>query len=121
MQLRRLADDQIRKSTGGLRLNDVLVPTYDPNFWNRVKEPKRLKPDQEKFLDTKRLDKVPAKFDPSNYNKGTYNESELHCEPCDVWVRSRHEMQAHKEGDNHKKKSAPVQRFYCELCLVQVP
>ena len=30
-------------------------------------------------------------------------------------------MQAHKEGANHKKKSAKVQRFRCQLCLIEVP
>ena len=126
MQLRREKDDQVRRNTGGLGLNDVLVPNednYDPNFWNRERGPQKLRPDQERFLNTKRLDSIPSKFDPSNYDHGQYkfNESELYCEPCDVWVRSRDQMQAHKEGANHKKKSAKIQRFQCRLCLIEVP
>ena len=126
MQLKRLKDDQVRKTTGGLGLNDVLVPNYDnydPNFWNREKGPQKLRPDQERFLNTERLDAVPAKFNPDRYDHGQYkfNESELYCEPCDVWVRSRDQMQAHKEGANHKKKSAKIQRFSCRLCLIEVP
>ena len=62
---------------------------------------------------------MPAKFDAKSYDNGQY-EKELHCEECGVWVRSRDQMQAHKEGANHKKKSAKVQRFWCKLCRVQV-
>ena len=75
------------------------------------------------YLDTKRLDKMPAKFDKRTYDNGQYKfqKDEMYCEPCDVWVRSRDQMQAHKEGANHKKKSAKVQRFECKLCLIEVP
>ena len=105
-------------------LNDVLVPkcdNFDPNFWVQDKGPQKLRPAQERFLDTERFDAVPANFDSSKYDYGEYksNESELFCEPCNVQVRYRHQMQVHKEGANHKKKFAKVQRFYCPLCLVQ--
>ena len=125
MQLRRLKDHEIRNKTGK-SLNDNLVPTYDDydkDFWNQNKGARKLRPEQERFLDTKRLDNVPAKFNRERYDNGQYkfNANELHCEVCDVWVRSRDQMQAHKEGANHKKKSAKVQRFRCQLCLIEVP
>ena len=41
-------------------------------------------------------------------------------EDCGVWTRSRAEMQNHKNGKNHNKKSAKVYRFECHLCLVTV-
>ena len=114
----------IRRKTGGWGLNDVLVPkcdNFDPNFWVQDKGPQKLRPAQERFLDTERFDAVPANFDSSKYDYGEYksNEAELFCEPCNVQVRYRHQMQVHKEGANHKKKFAKVQRFYCPLCLVQ--
>ena len=125
MQLRRLKDHEMRTKTGK-SLNDNLVPSYDDydeDFWNRNKGARKLRPEQERFLDTKRLDDVPAKFNRERYDNGQYkfNEKELYCEDCDVWVRSRDQMQAHKEGANHKKKSAKVQRFRCQLCLIEVP
>ena len=122
MQLRRLKDHEVRSKTGR-SLNDVLVPNYQDYDWNKERGDRKLRPDQERFLDTKRLDSVPAKFDAKSYDNGQYryDEKELHCEECDVWVRSRDQMQAHKEGANHKKKSAKVQRFRCQLCLIEVP
>jgi len=70
-----------------------------------------------------RLDSVKAKFDNDLYDYGQfkYNEEELYCDICDVWTRSRDQMQAHKEGANHKKKSTKVQRYQCKLCLIEVP
>ena len=123
-QLRRLKDDEIRNKTGK-SLNDNLVPSYadyKENFWNENKGPRKLRPEQERFLDTEWLDDVPAKFDREGYDYGQYkyNEEEMYCEHCDVWVRSRDQMQAHKEGANHKKKSAKVQRFHCQLCRIDV-
>ena len=49
------------------------------------------------------------------------NEKELYCETCDVWVRSRDQMQAHKDGANHKKMSAKVAVYECKLCFIKVP
>lgn len=126
MQLRRLKDNAVRGATGGRGLNDVLIPNnenFDENFWYREKGPQKLRPEQERFLDTKRLDAVPAKFDSRTYDNGQYrfDERENYCEDCDVWVRSRDQMQAHKEGANHKKKSAKVHRYQCKLCLIEVP
>ena len=120
-QLRRLKDHEMRKKTGK-SLMDNLVPTYDEDFWNRNKGPRNLRPEQERFLDTKQFDNVPAKFNRESYDNGQYrlSEKELHCEVCDVWVRSRDQMESHKEGANHKKKSAPVQRFQCQLCHIKV-
>merc|ERR1712130_425608 len=70
-----------------------------------------------------RLETVKAKFDDESYDYGQfkYNEEELYCNICDVWTRSRDQMQAHKEGANHKKKSTKVQRYQCKLCLIEVP
>ena len=58
----------------------------------------RLRPEQERYLDSKRLDSMKAKFDPETYDHGQYkyNKEELYCSDCDVWVRSRDQMQAHK-------------------------
>jgi len=125
MQLKRLKDHKSRLATGR-GLQDNLVPdqtTFDENYWKREKGPQKLRPEQERFLDTGRHDRMPAKFDRRTYDYGQYkfDENELYCQDCDVRVRSRDQMQAHKEGANHKKKSAKVQRFECKLCLIEVP
>ena len=64
-----------------------------------------------------------SRFDSKDYDYGEvkYREKEQHCEICDVWTRSMDQMQAHRDGANHKKKSANVQRFSCSLCLIEVP
>jgi len=124
MQAKRLKDAEIRSKTGGRSLNDVLVPHgYDENFWTRDRGPRKLRPEQERMLDTERLNQIPAKFSARNYDNGQYrfDRKELYCEDCDVWVRSRDQMQMHKEGANHKKKSAKVTRYRCDLCLIEVP
>lgn len=74
-------------------------------------------------MDTSRFDNIPAKFDPKNYDHGQfkYKQAENYCEKCDVYTKTRDQMQAHKEGANHKKMSAKVQRFRCDLCLIDVP
>ena len=36
-------------------------------------------------------------------------------------MRSRDQMQAHKDGANHKKMSSKVAVFECKLCLIKVP
>ena len=89
----------------------------------RERGTRSLRPEQERFLDTARLDTVKAKFDKDNYDHGEfrYKRSELYCDSCDVWVRSRDQMQAHKEGANHKKKSSRVAVCECKLCLIKVP
>ena len=116
----------MRQRTGGLGLGDLLQPSsemYDEKYWDRERGQRSLRPEQERFLDTARLDKVQAKFDPTNYDHGQfrYKRKELYCESCDVWVRSRDQMQAHREGANHKKKSSRVAVFECQLCLIKVP
>ena len=124
MQAKRLKDAEIRSKTGGRSLNDVLVPHgYDENFWIRDRGPRKLRPEQERMLDTERLNQIPAKFSARDYDNGQYrfDRKELYCEDCDVWVRSRDQMQMHKEGANHKKKSAKVTRYRCDLCLIEVP
>ena len=85
MQLRRLKDHEVRSKTGR-SLNDVLVPNYQDYDWNKERGDRKLRPDQERFLDTKRLDSVPAKFDAKSYDNGQYryDEKELHCEECDA-------------------------------------
>lgn len=124
-QLKRLQDRMIRERTG-LGISDVLTPDceiYDEKYWDREKGARRLLPEQERFLDTKRLNNVKAKFNAKNYDNGQYrcNEKELYCETCDVWVRSRDQMQAHKDGANHKKMSAKVAVYECKLCFIKVP
>eukprot|EP00092_Neocalanus_flemingeri_P008772 GFUD01009445.1.p1 GENE.GFUD01009445.1~~GFUD01009445.1.p1 ORF type:complete len:463 (+),score=149.43 GFUD01009445.1:53-1390(+) len=128
MQQQRLRDNEVRMATGGRGLNDMLRPDkdslqYDDSYWDRERGTRKLRPEQERFLDTSRLDTVKAKFDSEEYDYGQfkYREKELYCDICDVWTRSRDQMQAHKEGANHKKKSAKVQRFQCKLCLIEVP
>ena len=128
MQQQRLRDSEVRTVTGGRGLNDMLRPNqdcfnYDDNYWDRERGARKLRPEQERFLDTSRLDSVKAKFDNDLYDYGQfkYNEEELYCDICDVWTRSRDQMQAHKEGANHKKKSTKVQRYQCKLCLIEVP
>jgi len=128
MQQQRLRDSEVRHVTGGRGLNDMLRPdqdcfNYDDSYWDRERGARKLRPEQERFLDTSRLDSVKAKFDNDVYDFGQfkYNEEELYCDICDVWTRSRDQMQAHKEGANHKKKSTKVQRYQCKLCLIEVP
>ena len=125
MQLNRLKDNEVRQASGMQKgLKDVLVPSgFDQNFWNKERGPRKLRPEQERMLDTSRFDQMPTKFDPSSYDNGQYrfDENELYCSVCDVWVRSRDQMQAHKDGANHQKKSAKIKRYECTLCLIQVP
>jgi len=129
MQQKRLRDNEVRMGTMWEKgLDDVLKPdkeslNYDDSFWDRERGPRKLRPEQERFLDTRRLDMIKPKFDPKGYDYGQFRhkEEEMHCEVCDVWTKSRDIMQAHKEGINHKKKSAKVQRFQCTLCLIEVP
>jgi len=128
-QQQRLRDREVRARTGGFGLNDVLrldasKMQYDDRFWVEQKsKEKKLRPEHERFLDTSRFDNIPAKFDPNNYDHGQfkYKEKENYCEKCDVYTKTRDQMQAHKEGANHKKMSAKVQRFRCDLCLIDVP
>jgi len=121
---RRLQEKEMRELTGGqYGLSEMLMPSrevYDPDFWNKEKGPKRLRPEQERFLDTKRLDLIPAKFDPKKFNMNERRE-ELYCSDCDVWVKSRNQMQNHKEGAKHLKRTAKVMVFECKLCHVNVP
>ena len=66
-----------------------------------------------RFLDTKRLDNVPAKYDHRNYDHGQFKfkkeydllawaqcspffPRENYCDKCDVWTKTRDQMQAHK-------------------------
>ena len=128
MQQQRLRDSEVRMVSGGRGLNDMLRPDkdslkYDDSYWDRERGARKLRPEQERFLDTDRLDSVKAKFDSEDYDYGQfkYKQEELYCDICDVWTRSRDQMQAHKEGANHKKKSAKVQRYQCKLCLIEVP
>lgn len=128
-QQQRLRDKEVRARTGGFGLSNVLKPdnvkmNYDDKFWvqNRGKN-RKLKPEQERFLDTKRLDNITAKFDGRNYDHGQFkfDMKENYCEKCDVWTKTRDQMQAHREGANHRKMSAKIQRYRCALCLIDVP
>ena len=116
----------MRIATGGPGLSDLLRPSsmrFDENFWNREKGPSKLRPEQERFLDTKRFDRVPAKFDKDNYDyrQSRSQEKELYCSDCDVWVRARDQMQVHKEGKEHRRRSVKVPVYECKLCLISVP
>jgi len=127
MQQKRMRDNEVRLATGGRGLNDMLRPDhhsldYDESYWHREDRARRgkvLLPEQEKFLDVNRVDTMRAKFDARKYDMGQYkfNEKEMHCSVCDVWTKSRHDMEAHMAGQNHKKKSAKVQRFQCNICV----
>ena len=123
MQLRRLTDNYVRQSTGmRMGLNAVLAPVdFDPEFWNKNRGPRKLRPDQERMYDNDRFDEMPTKFDEKESKQYKLDEKMLHCEDCNVWVRSRSDMEAHKAGSNHQKRSAPIRRFECSLCLIQVP
>ena len=44
-----------------------------------------------------------------------------YCAKCDIWTKSRDQMLIHKEGANYKKMSVNVQRYRCEMCLIDVP
>lgn len=129
LQQQRIRDKEVRAKTGGYGLNDVLKVdnvkmNYDNDFWDKQKQkPRVLRPEQERFLDIKRLDNVPAKYDHRNYDHGQFKfkKEENYCDKCDVWTKTRDQMQAHKEGANHRKMSAKVQRYRCKLCLIDVP
>lgn len=128
-QQQRLRDKEVRARTGGYGLNEVLKPdskkmNYDDRFWLEQKgKNRKLKPEQERYLDTDRLNSIPAKFDKRTYDHGqfTFKMEENYCEKCDVWTKTRDQMQAHKEGANHRKMSVKIQRFRCNLCLIDVP
>ena len=110
--------------TGGRGTSDLLMPSedvYDSDYWNKEKGPRRLRPEQERYLDTKRFDRLQPKFDQESYRKARPSEKELHCSDCDVWVKTKDQMQAHKEGKEHRKRTAKVQVFECKLCLISVP
>ena len=110
--------------TGGRGTSDLLMPSedvYDSDYWNKEKGPRRLRPEQERYLDTKRFDRLQPKFDQESYRKARPTEKELHCSDCDVWVKTKDQMQAHKEGKEHRKRTAKVQVFECKLCLIKVP
>lgn len=125
MQQQRLMDNALRVGTGyGLKARN---PTsgkveYDSSFRQRERGPRNLKPEQKRWLDEKGLDKIESKFKLNDYDRGQFNTSnpEFHCEPCGVWVKQRDQMQAHKEGKNHKKKCEKVIRHHCEICLIDV-
>ena len=123
-QKRRLLDRDVRELTGGRGISDLVKPArmvYDDNFWNREKGQRRLRPEQERFLDTKRFDRIQSKFDKDKYRQSRTKEEELYCSDCDVYVRTRDQMQAHQEGKEHRRRSGKVPVFECKLCLVKVP
>ena len=123
-QKRRLLDRDVRRLTGGPGISDLVKPAtmvYDDNYWNREKGSRRLRPEQERFLDTKRFDGVQSKFDKNNYRQARTKVEDLYCSDCDVYVRTRDQMQAHQEGKEHKRRSVKVPVFECRLCLIKVP
>jgi len=75
-QQQRLRDKEVRARTGGYGLNEVLKPdskkmNYDDRFWLEQKgKNRKLKPEQERYLDTDRLNAIPAKFDQRTYDHG---------------------------------------------------
>ena len=113
MMLQRIRDDDLRKRTGvGLAARSSLEEVeYDGGYWEREQGPRGLRKDQARFLDEKGLDRIQPKFKDQNYDHGQFHfrPDEFHCEICDVWVRSRDQMQAHKvrkvPGVSEKKLS----------------
>jgi len=95
MQKQRLHESRVRQATGlALGLTEALVPDkeklqYDDKFWDRQRGGVRLRPEQEKFLDTTRYDRMEAKFKKDRYDGGQFrfSEEELHCKDCNVWTR----------------------------------
>ena len=87
MQKQRLHESRVRQATGlALGLTEALVPDkeklqYDDKFWDRQRGGVRLRPEQEKFLDTTRYDRMEAKFKKDRYDGGQFrfSEEELHC------------------------------------------
>jgi len=128
-QLQRLRDKEVRDRTGGRGRNDYFGPEdvkvkYDENYWDQNRgRNRKLRPEHERFLDSERLENTPAKFDPRDYDNGQFkfDTKENYCSKCDVWTKSRDQMLIHREGANHKKMSAKVQRYRCDMCLIDVP
>lgn len=127
-QQQRLRDRDVRNLTGGRGISEVFGAEtsrnqYSEDFWKTNKGQKALLPDQERFLDEKRLDKKRARFDSRSYDYAQYkpNQDDLYCDICDVWVKSRDVMESHKGGQNHKRRAAQVKRFRCDMCHVEVP
>jgi len=129
-QQQRLRDRETREAMGMQKgLNSVLKPEidsmgYDEQYWYREQRDKKtLNPEQERFLDTSRMDNVKARFNAKQYDYGQFEfkEKEMYCEVCDVWTKSRDTMEAHKAGATHLKNSAKVQRYQCTMCLITVP
>jgi len=123
MQQKRLKENQLRITTGnGVKARHP--PTgigklqYDDRLWKREK----AQPEQERWLDESRLDKIKPKFQGDSYDQGqfSFRQKEFHCDVCDVWVRSRDQMQQHKDGNNHKKMTKKVVRYHCDICLIGV-
>ena len=62
-----------------------------------------------------------AKFDPDDYdynNKGFSNEE--YCDLCDVWVKSRSNMQVYMDSGKHRRLAEKVSSFRCDLCHITV-
>ena len=45
---------------------------------------------------------------------------QYYCEPCDTYTNTYDVMQAHLSGKSHKKKTKQINRFACDLCLIEV-
>ena len=127
-QLQRLRDKEVRDRTGGRShyeyLGQETKVKYDENYWDQNRgRNRKLRPEHERFLDWERLENTLAKFDPRDYDNGLFkfDSKENYCSKCDIWTKSRDQMLIHKEGANYKKMSAKVQRYRCDMCLIDVP
>ena len=54
-----------------------------------------------------------------NFNVIQIN-GQYYCEPCDTYTNTYDVMQAHLSGKSHKKKTKQINRFACDLCLIEV-
>ena len=93
-------------------------------FWLEQKgKARKLKPELERYLDTSRFDQVQPKYDPrsQDQDQGRLKHKQYYCSKCDVYTKTISQMQAHEEGIKHKRMSARVQLFRCNLCHISVP
>lgn len=97
---------------------------YDENFWARESSGSRSRREEiARQQENSHYSRTPVKFDKATYDFGQFNSSsdELYCADCDVRTLTRDQMQCHKNGQTHKKRTTLVKVYSCELCYVTVP